>query len=47
MCKSRNTKKPILLAQPYDIEAIEGTTVELPCQAESDVKVEVTHTLDQ
>lgn len=27
---------PRFLFEPYDLEAIEGTTIELPCKAEDD-----------
>lgn len=33
---------PTLLFEPYDIDALPGTTIELPCQGEGEPKPEVT-----
>lgn len=37
----KQSYKPRFLVEPYDIDAHEGTTIELPCQGEGDPSPEV------
>lgn len=42
LCRGeRQAKKPKLVNEPYDIDAFEGTTIELPCQGEGEPQPEV------
>lgn len=36
---SNSNEPPTIIYEPYDIDAIPGSTIELPCQAESDLTV--------
>lgn len=47
MCgKEQEMNKPTFVNQPYDIEAHEGTTIELPCQGESNDEFEVIYSIE-
>lgn len=37
----RQAKKPKIINEPYDIDAYEGTSIELPCQCEGEPQPEV------
>lgn len=42
LCRGeRQAKKPKLINEPYDIDAFEGTTIELPCEGEGEPEPEV------
>lgn len=44
--KEQEMNKPTFVNQPYDIEAHEGTTIELPCQGESNDEYEVIYSIE-
>lgn len=41
ICKGEKHSKPTFISEPFDVEAYEGITIELPCEGTGNPKPEV------